>query len=129
MVEVSSEVVRRVGQPCISQVRIVHPGKALLGFTNHHPKTAVFEFGLVNNDEFPRFERELTAALKAANIAYTFHWSKNSGLTPAEVVHMYGQDRVNRWLAARSRVFKGDLALARVFDNAHLVRSGLARLG
>ncbi len=125
MLDVSCEVVRRLDQPAISQVRLVHPSHALLGFTYRGPKTAVFEFGLVHDDRFPRFERALTDALKAANVPYTFHWSKNSGLDRESVLHMYGADRVARWRAAREQVFDGDATLRRVFDSPHLERAGL----
>src|SRR5690606_8554356 len=108
------------------QVRLVHPSRALLGFTCHAPKTAVFEFGLGLNDRFPLFERTLTRALRAAGVPYTFHWSKNSGLDREEVLHMYGADRIGRWRAARERVFDGDASLRRVFDSAQLERAGLA---
>ncbi len=126
MIDVCCDVVRKLKQPCISQVRLVHPGHSLLGFTNHGPKTAVFEFGLVLDATFPRFEKELTAALKAAGVKYTFHWSKNSGLTSEQVLEMYGADRVNRWKVARDQVFRGDATLRRVFDSAQLERAGLA---
>jgi hypothetical protein len=125
MLDVSCDVVRRLDQPAISQVRLVHPSQALLGFTSLGPKTAVFEFGLVNDDRFPQFERALTDGLKAANVPYTFHWSKNSGLDRDAVLHMYGADRVARWRAARDRVFHGDATLRRVFDSPHLERAGL----
>ncbi|MGH8572075.1 MAG: hypothetical protein ACREX8_05810, partial [Gammaproteobacteria bacterium] len=126
MFDICCDVVKRLDQPCISQVRLVHPTKALLGFTCHGPKTAVFEFGLVNDGRFPVFEKTLTDTLKAANVAYTFHWSKNSGLDGDAVLHMYGADRVSRWRAARDQVFGGDAALQRVFDSAQLERAGLA---
>jgi hypothetical protein len=126
MLDVSCDVVRRLDQPAIAQVRLVHPSQALLGFTYRGPKTAVFEFGLVNDERFPQFERALTDALKAANVPYTFHWSKNSGLDREAVLHMYGADRVARWRAARDRVFQGDATLRRVFDSPHLEHAGLA---
>jgi FAD/FMN-containing dehydrogenase len=125
MLDISCQVVRQLDQPAISQVRLVHPSQALLGFTYHRPKTAVFEFGLVNDGRFPQFERALTDALKAANVPYTFHWSKNSGLDKDAVLHMYGADRVRRWREARDRVFKGDATLRQVFDGPHLERAGL----
>ena len=62
---------------------------------------AVFEFGLANDATFERFERTLTGELAAAGIAYTLHWSKNSGIDPGQLDAMYGADRVGRWLAAR----------------------------
>jgi hypothetical protein len=52
--------------------------KALLGFTCHPPKTAIFEFDLANDARFPLFEKTLTEALKAQDVKYTMHWSKNS---------------------------------------------------
>jgi hypothetical protein len=125
MIDVCCDVIRKLKQPCISQVRLVHPTKALFGFTRHGPKTAVFEFGLLNDKSYPKFDKALTDALKAANIPYTFHWSKNSGLDHAAVLHMYGPDRVKRWTDARDLVFGGDAALRRVFDSAHLERAGL----
>jgi hypothetical protein len=110
----------------ISQVRVVHPTEALLGFTSHLPKTVIFEFGLATGKKFARFERTLTAELRAAGVAYRFHWSKNSGLDSEAVLHMYGADRIDRWRAARDRVFNNDDSLKKVFENRHLVRSGLA---
>lgn len=126
MLDICCAVIKQLDQPCISQVRLVHPGQALLGFTRHSPKTAVFEFGLLNDKRFPVFDKTLTDALKAANVPYTFHWSKNSGLDQDAVLHMYGADRIARWRAARDRVFGGDAVLRKVFDNALLIRAGLA---
>ena len=126
MLDICCAVVKQLDQPCISQVRLVAPGQSLLGFTNHGPKTAVFEFGLLNDKKFPVFDKTLTDALKAANLPYTFHWSKNSGLDQGAVLHMYGADRVARWKAARDKVFGGDAKLRQVFDSALVQRAGLA---
>ncbi len=113
-----------MGTPARSQVRRCIL-QALLGFTQLPPKTAVFEFGLRNNDTVAEFERRLTDALRNAGVRYTFHWSKNSGITPQRLEEMYGREKVERWRAARQRVFGNDPALMRVFENAHLVRAGL----
>jgi hypothetical protein len=110
----------------MSQVRLVHASQALLSFTHLAPKTAVFEFGLTNDARFPQFEDTLTAALTAAGVAHTYHWSKNSGITPQRLDAMYGATRVAKWRAARQQVFGNDAALMHVFDNEHLVRAGLA---
>ena len=59
-------------------------------------------------------------------IAYTLHWSKNSGIDEQQLDHMYGADRVSRWRDARKRVFANDASLMRTFENDHLVRAGLA---
>jgi hypothetical protein len=126
MFDISTAVIRSMKLPAMSQVRIVHPSRALLGFTYLAPKTAVFEFGLVNDARYPRFERALTDALASAGVPCTLHWSKNSGLDAAQITSMYGDDRVTRWRAARERLFGNDRALMTVFDNEHLKRAGLA---
>ena len=126
MIDISSDVIRTMKLPSMSQVRAVNAGRALLGFTNLPPKTCVFEYGLANDEKFKEFEDTLVAELTAAGVPYTFHWSKNSGIDPARLDAMYGADRVSRWKAARERIFGGDAALMRVFDNDHLVRTGLA---
>ncbi len=121
-----SETIRDMDLPSIVQVRLVHPSRALLGFTYHEPKAVVFELGVVRNAKYPVFEEKLREALTAAGVPYTHHWSKNAELKPETVVAMYGQDRVDRWKAARRRVFGGDAALQEMFNNDHLLRCGLA---
>ena len=125
MIDISSEVIRRRRMPAMSQVRIVHPSRALLGFTSLQPKTAVFEFGLVNDASFRRFENELLDALTSAGVPFTLHWSKNSGIDRPKLERMYGQDRVERWKAARARVFGNNALLMHAFENAPLIRAGL----
>jgi FAD/FMN-containing dehydrogenase len=126
MIDVSTDVIKTMKLPAMSQVRLVHASQALLSFTHLAPKTAVFEFGLTNDARFPQFEDTLTAALTAAGVAHTYHWSKNSGITPQRLDAMYGATRVAKWRAARQQVFGNDAALMHVFDNEHLVRAGLA---
>jgi FAD/FMN-containing dehydrogenase len=127
MLEVCSAVIRRLNVSAISQVRVVHPTEALLGFTNHSPKSVVFEFGLAHDKKASaRFERVLSEALRSAGVGYTFHWSKNAGLDGEALRHMYGEDRIARWRAARDRVFANDSSLKRLFDNPSVVRAGLS---
>lgn len=125
MIEISSDVLQRMKIPAMAQVRTVHPSSALFSFTQLAPKTCVFEFGLVNDDSFGRFERTLLQELRAAGVATTSHWSKNSGIDPVRLEEMYGAAKVATWKEARRRVFGHDLARMRVFDNAHLERAGL----
>jgi hypothetical protein len=74
MPEIGRAVVRRLGVAAISQVRVVHPTAAILGFTSRFPKTVIFEFGLSSDRKsFTKFERTLTAELRAAGVAYTFY--------------------------------------------------------
>ena len=125
MLDLSREVIVAMGLPTISQVRFVAPSKATLGFTHHGPRTTVFEFGLGNNPDFARFEQKMDVAMRAAGVAYTMHWSKNSGISAEKVRHMYGDARVASWTEARRRVFQNDRALMKVFENAALVRANL----
>lgn len=125
MFELSAEVVRACRLPSISQVRALGRNRATLGFTHHSDQSAVFEFAVPNSGAFREFEDALVKALTAAGIPFAFHWSKNSGLDPERLLLTYGADRLRRWRAARERVFDGDRARMRVFDNAHVVRGGL----
>ena len=72
-----------------------------------------------------KFENELRRRFADAGIAHTLHWSKNSGLTAAQIRRMYGEERVTKWLAARDLVFDKDPKLKKVFDSPHTVRGGL----
>ena len=126
MIDVCSEVAQEMRLPSISQVRLVHRSEATLGFTRHEPKTAVFEVGLINDERFPEFERRMDAALREAGIPYTLHWSKNSGIDPEKLEHMYGVTKIASWKAARRSVFGEDEALMKVFETDAMARAGLA---
>ncbi len=125
-IDIVSQVARDIGLPSISQVRLVGASEATLGFTRHEPRTAVFEVGQINDDRFPKFERRLDEAFRAAGIRYTMHWSKNSGIDPAKLEYMYGADRIASWKAARRTVFGGDEALMKAFASDAAVEAGLA---
>jgi hypothetical protein len=125
-IDICSEVAREMRLPSISQVRLVHASKATLGFTQHEPKTAVFEVGLINDERFPEFERKLDAAFRKAGIRYTMHWSKNSGIDPEQLEYMYGQPKIERWKAARRSVFDNDATLMQMFEHDAMVSAGLA---
>jgi len=126
VMNLSSRIVKEMKIPVIAQVRVVHPTKALLGFTRHEPLTVIFEFGLADGPKYREFEQRLTEVFGRSNIPFTFHWSKNSGLTEESVRREYGSAEVNAWLAARSQLFNHDGALMELFSNEHLKRSGLA---
>jgi hypothetical protein len=125
-IDISSRVAREMRLPSISQVRLVHRSEATLGFTQHEPKTAVFEVGLINDDTFPEFERRLDAALRKAGIRYTMHWSKTSGIEPEKLDYMYGAAKIASWRAARRAVFGDDATLMKTFETDAMVRAGLA---
>ena len=125
-IEISSEVAREMGLPSINQVRLCRASQATLGFTQHEPITAVFEYGMVHDERFAEFERRLDEAFRKAGIRYTLHWSKNSGLSAEKLEYMYGADRVASWKAAREAVFGGDASLMELFETDAMVEAGLA---
>ena len=65
VIDICSAVARELRLPSISQVRLVHRSQATLGFTQHEPKSAVFEVGLIDDERFPEFERRLDVALRS----------------------------------------------------------------
>jgi FAD/FMN-containing dehydrogenase len=125
-IDISSEVAREVRLPSVNQVRLCRASRATLGFTQHEPITAVFEFGMINDEKFPEFERQLDAAFRTAGIGYTMHWSKNSGLDPDKLEYTYGADKIASWQAARRSVFGGDAGLMKMFETDVLRETGLA---
>ncbi len=125
-IDISSEVARKTRLPSINQVRLCRASQATLGFTQHEPITAVFEFGMIDDGRFPEFERQLDAAFRSAGISYTMHWSKNSGIDPEKLAYMYGAEKIASWRNARRRVFAGDADLMAVFETDVLRETGLA---
>jgi hypothetical protein len=126
MIDISCEVCRKQRLPSISQVRICRASGGTLAFTRHQPITAVFEFGMINDERFPEFEQAMDEALRAAGIGYTLHWSKNSGIDPDKLDYMYGAARIASWKAARQAVFNGDSTLMKMFESRAMTRAGLA---
>jgi len=125
-IKIASQVTQEVGLPSIYQVRLCRASAGTLSFTQHEPIAAVFELGMIHDERFPRFERRLDEEFRKANIHYTLHWSKNSGISPDKLKYMYGDAKINRWKAARSTVFDGDTALMKLFETDVLVETGLA---
>lgn len=111
--------------PLVFQARVVHPGKAVFGFTNHSPRAVVFEFGIVNDSRHPGFEELLIGQLRKSGIKYTLHWSKNALMDRTRLEEIYGQAKIAVWEKSRSRLFDNDAALMNVFNNIHLKQAGL----
>jgi hypothetical protein len=126
VMEISIDIVTKQLVPSMCQARVVHPTRSMLGFTRHSPKTIIFEFAMAKGKRHANFEKELRRRFAEAGIPHTFHWSKNSGLTAAQIREMYGEERVRKWLAARDFVFDNKPELKKVFDSPHTVRGGLA---
>jgi hypothetical protein len=125
-IDISSEVARDMRLPSINQVRLCRASQATLGFTQHEPITAVFEFGMIHDKRFQEFERRLDEAFRKAEIRYTLHWSKNSGIDPDKLEYMYGAEKITSWKAARQAVFAGDVTLMEMFQTDAMVEAGLA---
>jgi FAD/FMN-containing dehydrogenase len=125
-IDISSRVAREMRLPSINQVRLCRASQATLAFTQHEPITAVFEFGMINDDRFPEFEGRLDAAFREAGIRYTMHWSKNSGIEPDKLEYMYGATRIASWKSARRDVFRDDASLMETFQTDAMVEAGLA---
>ena len=124
-IQLLKEATDEVRLPLVFQARIVHPGKATLGFTNHAPRAVIFEFGIVNSPKHTRFEQLLIDKLRARNIKYTLHWSKNCFVDGKRLEEMYGTDKISSWKKCRHNLFDNNPDLVNVFNNAHLQRAGL----
>ncbi len=125
MMEIIIKVVKAQKLPSICQARVVKSSKATLGFTHLGSRSVIFEFALVNDNKFAKFESKLVNTLKDAGIKYTFHWSKNSGISKERLFEMYGVGRVLKWKEARNKLFNDNRELMAVFNNEHLTRAEL----
>lgn len=125
-VNIVKQATREKKMPLVFQTRTVAPGKATFGFTNHLPRAIIFEFGITNDAKYSDFEELLISRLKAANIKYTLHWSKNSLVNKTRLLEMYGQANIDIWKKSRATLFKNDADLMDIFTNPHLQ---LANLG
>lgn len=125
MINIIIAAVKKLKLPSICQARVVKSSDATLGFTYLGSHAVVFEFALVNDRGFAKFENTLVSVLRDEGIRYTFHWSKNSGIDRERLIEMYGVDRVVTWKRARNKVFNNDRNLMKVFNNKHLERAEL----
>jgi hypothetical protein len=124
-IQIVKKATREMKLPLVFQTRTTAPGQATFGFTNHSPRAIVFEFGISNNGSYPKFEALLISRLKAANIRYTLHWSKNSLVDKTRLLEMYGQANFDSWKESRSTLFNNDMELMEVFNNPHLKKAEL----
>lgn len=124
-VNLVKQATREKKLPLVFQTRTVNPGNAIFGFTNHLPKAIVFEFGITNDAKYPEFEELLINRLKAANIKYTLHWSKNSLVSKARLIEMYGQPKIDTWKKSRATLFNNEFELMEIFNNPHLKQAEL----
>lgn len=124
-INIVKQATRQKKLPLVYQTRTVSPGNAIFGFTNHFPRAIVFEFGITNDAKYPEFEELLINRLKAANIKYTLHWSKNSLVNKARLTEMYGQAKIDTWKKSRASLFNNQTELMDVFNNPHVRKAEL----
>lgn len=104
-------------------LRFVKGTPALLGFSKF-PKTCVLEMDGVEAATSRRFFNNVWNRFEELGIDYTLHWGKiNFNLDEQRIRRMYGDAKVNKWLAAR-RTLLND-ATRTVFTNAFMERCGL----
>ena len=125
-VKIVKQATREKKLPLVFQTRTVGCGNATLGFTNHLPRAIIFEFGITNDKKYAEFEESLISRLKAANIRYTLHWSKNSLVDKTRIVEMYGQTKIDTWKKSRATLFNNNVELMEIFNNAHLTGAVLS---
>ena len=104
-------------------VRFVKGTEATLGFTRFG-QTCVLEADGIANETANDFNEALWAAFAESGIEHTMHWGKINNLNEARVREMYGNDRVNSWLAARDELVHE--RTRSVFSSEFLRRVGLA---
>ncbi|MCJ8167311.1 FAD-linked oxidase [Pontibacter sp. E15-1] len=104
-------------------LRFVKGTSATLGFTKF-AKTCVLEMDGVDAAITRRFFETVWLRLEGMGVPYTLHWGKiNFILNEQRVRRMYGDARVNEWLACRAALL--DEASRRVFTNDFMIQCGL----
>jgi hypothetical protein len=104
-------------------LRFVKGSTATLGFTRF-PNSCVLELDGVDGEMARDFNRATWRAFEESGIEHTVHWGKLNELTPARVRGMYGDARVDAWLAARRGLLTP--GVRKVFDSDFLRSAGLA---
>jgi len=95
--------------------RFVKTTKATLGFTHFDPSCVVELDGVFSNQTL-LFYQAFWNALEQQQIPYSMHWGKMLRLDDQSIRKMYGDDKVNAWIAAR-KIILHDTATRRVFTN------------
>ncbi|MEP7142017.1 MAG: hypothetical protein ABI707_04055 [Ferruginibacter sp.] len=125
IIQIVKQATKDKNLPLVFQARIVKPGSATFGFTNHSPRAVVFEFGIVNTSKYPEFESLLLNKFREENIHYSLHWSKNSLVDSSRLEEMYGPSNVLIWKKSRYALFNNQSEIMDIFNNEHLKIAGL----
>lgn len=106
-------------------LRYVKSSDALLAFSHFPPITCTIEMPGVDSASARSAHQAMFSAFKAANIPHTFHWGQQAPEDLQTVLAGFGQERVDRWLAARRNFLKTPAA-RRMFSNDLLDACGLS---
>ena len=106
-------------------LRFVRASDAILAFTCHSPTTCTIEMPGIDSQLARDAHLLIYGALAQQNIPATYHWGQCGPYDNASIMAGYGENRVNRWLAAR-RAFLSPEG-RRMFSNALLDGCGLAK--
>jgi hypothetical protein len=104
-------------------LRYVKGSDALLAFTCFSPLTCTIELPGIDSHRARNAHKLIFETLREKGIRHTYHWGQALPLTPEWLRPGFGDDRVERWLAAR-RNFLSD-AGRRMFANDQLTKLGL----
>jgi hypothetical protein len=106
--------------------RFIKKSKATLGFTRFD-YTCIIELDGVFSKKTNNFYQAVWKKLEAEQIPFTCHWGKMNDLNFDRIKMMYGTD-VDKWIAARNKLFAGDAAAMKVFTNPILQQWGLDKV-
>ena len=95
--------------------RFVKATRATLGFTHFDPGCVV-ELDGVFSDQTEIFYEAFWDALEQQQIPHSLHWGKMLRLDNQRIRKIYGDDKVNAWLAARNTILH-DAATKKIFTN------------
>lgn len=118
-VDIALRIIREQQAPALVALRFVRASEATLAFTCHRPFTCVLEVDGPQTRQMTGTFRRIWRALDAAGIRYTFHWGKMNDLDAQRVRTLFGQERIDAWLAARRQLLP-ESRLRQVFANDFL---------
>ena len=110
--------------PGVVGFRYVKGTNATLGFTKFE-NTCVIELDGVDSKLAHDFYKLFWKTLEANGVPFTLHWGKiNHYINKTNLKKMYGTQKINKWLKARSTVLQRD-DIGEVFTNEFMENCGL----
>ena len=110
--------------PLIAACRFVRHSGGMIEFTQHET-TCVIDIDGVNSSRAHAFLARVWRRLDDAGIAYTQHWGKVNNYDAANVRARFGDDRIDKWIAARSSLL-GSAQNRALFSSPFLERLQLS---